>query len=521
MNPPASYSTGLLRVALLLALYAILVLRWGYEFGRNDQMQTLAYASMLADPTLYPGDFYLRGIDERVPNERYVFSLLLSPFADHLALASLLGHILFSLLMLHFMDRIAGLFIRVEVLRWLCILVLFIPLYGVHLGGNELWYNSFFVSNVVKTLGMAGIWFMLSRRSLAMMLCFSAAAFLQPVIGLQLFGLSMAVLLSELITDEQKRRLRGEWLRWAGHAALWLCSAGLWIAMLKINFEQEAPPQPDHFFDILFIFRSPHHYWPPSWPLRDWLIIGALSAAALLYFRSRSGRLGWWVFWSIIACILFSLGTVLFRLTDVAALQGFKVSIWLEFFGLIALFAWAQDLFVHFRSRRMRQFSRAALLIGGMGAVALNLGYGSKLPMQVPRDYGAQYRNDPAVDISLKAKALSPPDALFIHPIGFTELKVYGQRSSFVDYKVLVHTRAAMHRWQERIRLIYGIAWDLPSPASFRYSIADEHYSTLSEEQFSVLRQAGVTHMIGLAGSEADLRELARNERYVLYDLRP
>ena len=78
-----------------------------------------------------------------------------------------------------------------------------------------------------------------------------------------------------------------------------------------------------------------------------------------------------------------------------------------------------------------------------------------------------------------------------------------------------------MHRWQERIRLIYGIAWDLPSPASSRYPIADEHYSTLSEEQFSVLRQAGVTHMIGLAGSEADLPELARNDRYVLYDLRP
>jgi len=554
------------RFFFLASLYALMILRWGYEYGRNDQMQTLAYAQMLADPTLYPADFYLRGIHEHVPNERFVFSRLLAFGAGHLPLISFVGHLLFSLLLLHGLDRIARHFVGNHALRWGLLFALFVPLYGVNLGSNELWYNSFFVSNVVKTLGIAGLGWLLRGHYWRVFAAFSAAAFLQPVVGIHLYGLASAALLLQLLGRKKFRpgatrsgspkvppsgspsaapsasrsakpigslpaapsassEARSSaapdltWKTWGGLNALWLLSAGVWIVFLRLHFEEESPPVPDRFFDILFIFRAPHHYWPPSWSASSWLVIGTLTLAAGLFFRRRSPLLAGWVVWSVVACGLYLLGAVGGRLTEFGALQAFKVTIWLEFLGLVALAGWLEPaanwILSPLVQRRFVQSLPVLTLVAAVAAFA----YGDQLPMNVPRDTLPLHRRGSAVDISLQALALSPTEACFAHPISFTELKVYGQRSSYVDYKVLVHTRAAMHRWYERIQRLYGLSIEQELPASQRYSYADAYFRSLSPETCQDLAGQSITHLLTFSQVSLPFPELCRNRDWVIYVL--
>ena len=146
----------------------------------------------------------------------------------------------------------------------------------------------------------------------------------------------------------------------------------------------------------------------------------------------------------------------------------------------------------------------------------------NSIPMEVPRDYGAQFKNDDAVKIALKARELTPQDALFIHPMGYTELKFYGQRSSFVDYKVLVHTRAAMHVWADKVRTLYGMGWDLPQTDPSRYRQADSFFEALSCEDLRLLKQKGVTHMLVSAEDGLScnvLQKIAEEGRWAIFEL--
>jgi hypothetical protein len=506
-HPPLR--TALARLGVLVALYALMLLRWGYEFGRNDQMQTLAYAEFLADPSDWPGDFYLQGVHAGIPNERYVFSLLLSPFAGHLGAVSALGHALFSLLLLGGLLRLARRWIRPEPWRWGLPLLLFIPLYGVSLGGNELWYNSFFVSNVAKVLGLGGLLALVGGRRWWAFAAAAAVTLLQPVIGIQLFGLFSGSALVE-------RAVRGRALPWRGllgPMALWLVTGGVWVLFLKLRFDEAPLEGVDRFFDILYVFRAPHHYWPPSWSARDWAVEGFLMLFGLGWFGRKAARTGepgrvaalrmaGLMGTGLAALGLWTAGMVTLRPVWLGALQGGKLTIWMEMLGVLALLAATQGAGSGLGRKPWRGRATAALLAAGAVAAGLFVFAPRALPHAVPHDQTAWWGNDPAAHddalaIARAAGAATGPEAVFAQPIGFTELKFHGRRSSWVDYKVLVHQRAAMHEWARRVALLYGLSPEaeaaLPPDAPDRYARADAHYRALDP---AVLAAEGITHWL-------------------------
>ena len=87
-------------IGLSLVLYLILVLRYGYEFGRSDQVEFLPYALFINDNTLYPFDFFVRGISSLIPNERTFTVYFLSIFREYLEPACFVLHFLSSILLL-------------------------------------------------------------------------------------------------------------------------------------------------------------------------------------------------------------------------------------------------------------------------------------------------------------------------------------------------------------------------------------------------------------------------------------
>ena len=54
------------------------------------------------------------------------------------------------------------------------------------------------------------------------------------------------------------------------------------------------------------------------------------------------------------------------------------------------------------------------------------------------------------------AKENTPKDATFFLPTTFTAFKYESERSSFVDYKAMIHHHDYLGQWQKRIEQVYG-----------------------------------------------------------------
>jgi hypothetical protein len=500
----------LIYLTVLFSIYALMILRWGYEFGRNDQMQTLSYANYLSGQASYEKDFYIQGIHEHVPNERFIFSRIISPAIPFMQSFSFVCHLLLALILIHLILRFSATQIRAPGLQFLIPLILFIPLYGFGLGGNELYYNSFFVSNLVKVAVLWAFWMMYqqSQKDIKGRLEFSfaifgLATFLQPVVGIQSFGMGLGAMLFSRIF----RQAHWSWTQIIRASSVWLLSGGIWVAFLKLNFEADPLQGEDHFFEILFNFRAPHHYMPSSWPLSTWIIQSLMTIWGAFYWNKKSSIITGFYFAAILAMLLAFPGVVVLKSTSIAALQAYKMTIWLELFNVIAILAALQKLFGFLELKNWKRFTYAMASLSGIVASAILLSLASqnkKLPWDVPLDFpfpnriSIDHPRDDASDVALHAASLSDENALFAHPIGFTELKFYGQRSSFVDYKVLVHTRQAMHEWMRRIELLYGLNWESEKEeiTASRYERADKFYHDLILENPQELREAGIEYLI-------------------------
>lgn len=499
-----------------LAIYAIIMLRWGYEYGRNDQMQTLGYAKAIANPDLYLNDNYVQGMLEKVPNERFLFSYIMSWADGYYEPISFLLHIGFSLALFILLFQLARQFIQKDWLIWLYLLVLFIPFYNLNLGGNELWYNTFFVSNPIKVIGLAAILLFLKNKYISSFLLLGFSTMLQPVVGFQLFVTLSAIL------------ILGKWIAWisieykaiAKAMGCFLLTGGIWIVFLKLFFDEASLISNETFFDILFEFRAPHHYLPFAYSKKAYLILLPLFIFSFNFYRKKDQKLALFFLVSFIGMLIYVLLVEMFHEVNVAALQWFKVSIWMKAFGLIALFAWIESQFKFLDRPVLTKLAFPSLMLTGLLAVAILLFGRAYLPFQVPFDWQTLTQRGDAVDIALKAKSNSPKDALFLHPIGFTELKVYGERSSFVEFKILVHRKNAMKKWYDRLQIAYGPGMDIENKGFKAYEVAERNMKERTASFYSNLKKTnGIDYLITYADHQLDFTILAENKTYRLYKL--
>jgi len=497
----------------LLACYLCVVARWGYEYGRNDAMQTQAYAKFLNSPDLYPLDNYLQGIHAKVPNERFAFSYLLSLSGDYLELICVLMHLLVTLLQFLLWYKIGRMFIKTDYLVWLAILVIFVPLYGINLGGNELYYNSFFVSSLVKLMGLFGIFQLLKERYIFALFIFGLATLLQPVIGTQLFVTCAGVLFLGRIFGIIKM----DWWRWFVGVLGFVLTGGLWVIFLKFFFEDKGISNAE-FFTILFEFRSPHHYLPIEYGRLNYLIIILLLIFGTSFYLIRNKKIGLFFLISWLGMLVYFILVEGFSEVNAASLQWFKMTIWMKAFSVLAVFAMLEKTLPFLQEKILCQLAFPVLASVGAGVLYVLIFSRSLLFWDVPLDYGNQYFDDPEVHISYLAKQKTSQGALFLHPINFTTLKVYGERSSMVDYKVLVHRKQAMADWYKRIGDVYGVDVDSRKVGLELFDLADTNYRNLSESDIKNLQKKyGITHFLTFKYHYLGFPQVISNEMYRVY----
>ena len=504
------------RLLAYLSIYALVIARWGYEYGRNDQMQILGYAKYLANKALFPHDNYIQGMAEKVPNERFAFSWLMSLTSSWMELFSLIGHIIVSLLMFHLLYKIASRFIKTDYLSWLCILFIFIPLYNVNLGGNEMWYNTFFVSNVVKLAGLWAMWLFLNDKFIIAFLFIGLSVLLQPVVGVQLF----VTLTGMMVAMKAFRQAETSWQTIITSVMVFILTGGVWVVFLKLFFEEASVLTNAEFFNILFEFRSPHHYLPFAFSLKSWLILVPLMIFGGIYYWKTDKALGWFFVVSLPLLLGYILMVEALEVVNVASLQWFKITICLEAFSVIALFAFAERHLIFIKNKHLVRLSLPILSLAGMIAAAVIVFRPSLLPWNIPMDFGQQQTNDPAVEICIQAKAKTPEDALFIHPMAFTELKVYGERSSFVEWKILVHRKNAMKQWYDRLSMLYGIGLGDDESGFELYADADINFKALDTASLTRMSEMfGITHILTWKDHQLDFPTISENEKFRIYQL--
>lgn len=110
-------------------------------------------------------------------------------------------------------------------------------------------------------------------------------------------------------------------------------------------------------------------------------------------------------------------------------------------------------------------------------------------------------------------------DALFIHPCHFTELKYFGQRSSFVEYKALTHTKSFLLEWSKRLKTIYNLDYYYSPSGYYTCAYADDEFRKWDEEGLKFLnKEYGITHILTFADVQLQLPIVAQNKKYIVYD---
>ncbi|OFX41906.1 MAG: hypothetical protein A2X08_03345 [Bacteroidetes bacterium GWA2_32_17] len=495
------------------AVYFLLILHHGYELGRNDHEQA-AYGYFLNDNSLYAYDFYMQSLVQQTPNERTFYGKFISFTGNNIPLFSFIWHFVFTIILLLGVRKISTLFIKNEWFRWLSVTTLFLVLYNIHLGSNELYYNSFIPSLPAKAIGVWGLWFFTQKKYLYASLLYALSIYFQPLAGGQLVVISFILLLITSIKTDKLKFFKN---------ALWLVIPVSFItlpflisAFLKFNNSNV----PDCFiFDVFFSFRNPHHFLPSYFSLKNYFVLIPIFIFSLIYYKKHSAEIFYFILTVIFGCFVYAFFVEYYHYEKAASTQWFKSTIWVEMFGAIALIGMLEQIVNNIIDKYFLQKKTFMLFVFISTAFVLQILFPFNLPWKVKYDFNSFAKPDNAVKISLMAKEKTPVNACFVTPIDFTELKFYGQRSSYIDYKLPVHNKLKIVEWMQRVARVYKVDYRNKEKGFEVNKVANNNFYNLNERDLKVLKHFGVSYIITNISHKLAFKVIAKNKEFVIYQI--
>lgn len=496
-----------------ITVYILLILHHGYELGRNDHEQA-AYGYYLNDNSLYANDFYIQSLARQTPNERTFYGKFISFTGNNIPLFSFIWHFVFTIILLLGVRKISTLFIQNEWFRWLSVSTLFLLFYNIHLGSNELYYNSFIPSLPAKAIGVWGLWFFLQKKYLYSSLLFSLSIYFQPLAGGQLVLISFIVLIVTSFKTNKLKLFKN--VLWFVIPVGFLTVPFLVSAFLKFNNSSV----PDSFiFDVFFSFRNPHHFLPSYFPLKNWIILILVFVFAMFYYFKHNTELFSFIMAVVIGCVIYSFFIEIFHSEKAASTQWFKSTIWVEMFGVIAIISFIEQYVNKIAEKYFINNKFIVFYIVISSAFIFQILYPFNLPWKVKYDFYPFLKPDAAVEISILAKEKTPANACFVTPIDFTELKFYGQRSSYIDYKLPVHNKLKIAEWMQRVTRVYKVDYRNKEKGFEVNKIANNNYYNLNAKNFNTLKKFGVNYIITTVSHILPYTIVAKNSVFVIYKI--
>ncbi len=490
----------------------------GYQFGHNDQVETLPYVLMLKDSSLFTTDLFLQSLAAHQPNERTAFVYLLLPFAGNLPLAVLTLHIGFLLLLVAGLLRIAALFVSNKLIQALVVGGGLTLGYLFTLGGVELYYSTFQGGNIATALCAWAVFFFLTKRYKRAAALLALASPFQILVGLNTFVLLCAVMLTEfLLGGWSKQKIKLLLL----FVVAYSFSAGIFLLVVVLQKEQAACNMSHkEFFNIVFEFRNAHHFLLSHFPVvqsLQFLLLFAFGVVASLRLSKTLLKL---LLVGGIIVLLYALLTETTRFVPVASFQFYILTVWLKFFTLVAVAVLFSKALPKIPVRPITTlFILSLTSLIAVTAFAMNQLNRSG----VPYEYNEQMRRqNPEIEICMMAKALTEKQALFVHPFQFSALKYYGERSAYVEFKASLHQRCGVNEWHSRLKEVYGVDASMRKKGFELAQHANSHFEGMNAAQWQMLKSKGVTHAIlpsGKAIAASFATALESNSAFTIWQL--
>jgi hypothetical protein len=358
-------------------------------------------------------------------------------------------------------------------------------------------------SLAAKAIGSWAIYYWLKQKYARWIGLLTIAGLLQPLVGLQLFILTfLAKIIHSLVQRKTKE------IPWKTLSLYFLCTIP-WIYLLSVN--NGGTSQPDRFMDIME-FRLAHHFFPESFGILHLIFFSAISVFTIRFYKQR---LKWFMLIIVLGCIAYTIGVEIYRQPIALYTQWWKTTIWLEAFAFVAVAVTLEKSWPTPKIFTQYAMFIPIVLLLLVGAYRLSGWFGEKPEYMVP---WSASKSD-AVDISERAAALTPENAVFIVPVDFTAFRWYAKRSLYVDYKALFHQEEFLLEWSDRIENIYAYGLK-EKKGGFDINVFSkellEHPSQISIDYW---RSIGITHIVSTSSSITLLPRIANNNTYSIYSL--
>ena len=494
---------------LIIPLLLFIVLAThGYRFGDQDQSETLSYAKHLSQPFLYPNDLYIQAVSQSHLNERFPFTYLLTLTGKHLEWGIFILQMISSFFVIAGWWALAKRYLASLTLQILFLLLIFIPLYNINLGGNEMYYPYFVPSHLAKTLGVWAIVFFLEDKVWPTSITLVLSTLAQPIVGAQL---ALIFILCYCYRYFQTRKWK---LSWIPPFALYLIIAGSWLGILFYrNMILDAGLSVQEFY-LIMESRLAHHWFPAYYPATSYLILAPIIVGGWWSWYKIDQKLFVFFSWVILGLAVYTILVEQMEWSTILSTQWFKTTVWLKPLAVLGIFAIIK-----------RKFLFNIQPIWGFGIVAIALvmatyQFSQQTILNRPYHFPFSNYHTPIMRMALEAREKLPIDASIIIPPNETGFRYFSERSMFIDYKSNIHTKAYLAESYRRRSALYGMDIELRRSGNPFMPSSMVFYDQLEEADILPFKEEGATHILVNKSVYYPSFEISlENEAYRLYKL--
>ena len=529
---PRSYAEPLFATLSATLLYFF---RFGYDFGHSDQDEFLPLLLSRLHSGLLEGDWFVQILSSGFHVRTY-FVALLEAMASGvpLWLAVLLVYAVAWLLLTSAVYALAHAFTRDRLAAVLAVIAALALTPQWTLGGNDLAHRMLVPSMLGWGLGLWGVHALILDRPVRAAAFLGLAAWMHPLIGLQLAGLFGLVLLLQLPEQEDREKALRRLGLFAGLFALFSLPALGPLVYQQLAGRVPHPDDAPSLFYILAAFRAPHHYLPDAFPTYATTRFGALAAAGLLalafpsarkmivHLRVLAGTL-------LIIAVLCGIGFVFTEIHPslfITKLQLFKLTVLAKVLLLIVLTG-AFSLWLPTRPwRRIRLLMMkpwpALLALAAWTVVFVGLITGKDFVTE--RIHPMMRQGTPIEALERWARTQTAREAVFAVPPSFSGFRSNAQRAIVINFKAFPFQDRHMYEWYRRLTDLAP----MPPPERGGAAILDDldaAYETLNAGDLSTLSgRYGFTYVVRrspLPAPRRGWRAVYRNEAWTVYRIPP
>lgn len=506
---PLQYSDCFIAVAI----WALLILRFGYCFGTGDHVELLPYTKFLADTTLYPHDFFIQSLHATIPNERTVFANLLLPFVQHLEFTMFCLHFLTTVTLLLGLKKVASYYMS-SFPAWLGILVSVLVLNDKALGNVDLYTPSVQATDVACAIIIWAMVAFLQKRYWRFLILMIVATFIHV-----LEALDVMLLLSTILIVETLVHKRMSIAKFLSLHVLYFSTAGIYLVLILLG-KSSVPSTLSNstLFAILFEFRHPHHFIFGTFPLFNKLLFVGTTSAGLVYFYLQRSPLFYFFLFGCIGIIAYIFATDYLHFIPIANFQFYKVTQWMKVFGILSAVGLLFSFMPTYNAVKPGVIAVCAIVVVGFSFGSI---YANASPFNANYQFGAKSFAQPEIDIARKANRGTTNDAVFVVPFAANEFKFWSERSAFIEFKANVRNKQFVGEWYRRIGEVYGVDTTDPHLGFEKHWTADRVYRERANSEFCLQwKREGVSHiLIDEHLTNPLLTLLDSNARYYIYKI--